>query len=146
AICQPGMPPTTTVRTTVAGAGAGLTPEPPPTGITVVDAEALLAKPRPMAPALASMTPSRRRILIVRMSTFPSPGCHPGQTAALLTLRRYGPGTFFRIGTIPQIRGPGSLDFTAGGRPVTASTADWPERTLRPLWPAQPSKELSAAS
>src|SRR5262249_46913074 len=57
--------------------------------------------------------------------------------AALLTLRRYGAGTFSRIGTIPQIRVPGSPDF---GRATPGPAVDWPERTLRPLWPAQPSE------
>src|SRR5215813_1814652 len=113
AICQPGMPPTTTVRTTVAGAGAGLPPE-PPTGITVVDAEALPAKPRPMATRLASISPSRRRLLKIRMTTFPLPGCDPGRDRRVAYPATLWPGHLSRIGTIPQIRVPGSLDFGPG--------------------------------
>ena len=67
AICQPGMPPTTTVRTTVAGA----VPPPelplPPTGIIDVDAKALLAKLTAMTARLASTAPSRLRLLMVLM-------------------------------------------------------------------------------
>ena len=60
------MPPTTTVRTTVTGAGvpSGALPL-PPTGTIDVDAEALLAKLTAMTARLASTAPSRLRLLMV---------------------------------------------------------------------------------
>ena len=58
-------------------------------------------------------------------------GARPGPPRSL-PLRRYGGTTAFRIGSITQFceRVP---YFSAGPR-----SADWPERTLRPLWPEQP--------
>ena len=62
AICQPGMPPTATVRTTVAGPVT--TPGPvapagaPGRGTVAVDARAVPGNATAMTPRLASQTPS----------------------------------------------------------------------------------------
>src|SRR6185312_8553689 len=121
AICQPGMPPTTTVWTTVAGAVAPSWLPLPPTGIIDVDAEALLAKLTAMTARLASTAPSRLRLLMVLIEWFSLPGS-PGRgrgrqpgPLAFLTLRRYGATTAFRIGSITQ--------FLRSGSPVFAGQA-----------------------
>ena len=108
AICQPGMPPTTTVCTTVAGAVVPSWPPLPPTGITDVDAMALLAKLTATTARLASTAPSRLRLLMVLIEWFSLPGLpgrglgRPPGPLAFLTLRRYGASTAFRIGSITQ--------------------------------------------
>src|SRR5262249_24468899 len=78
AICQPGMPPTTTVCTTVAGAVVPSWLPLPPTGIIDVDAMALLAKLTATTARLASTTPSRLRLLMVLIEWLSLPG-FPGR-------------------------------------------------------------------
>src|SRR5690349_19084411 len=72
------MPPTTTVWTTVAGAVVPSWPPLPPTGITDVDAMALLAKLTATTARLASTAPSRLRLLMVLIEWFSLPG-FPGR-------------------------------------------------------------------
>src|SRR6185437_6123158 len=66
-------PHTTTVCTTVAGAVVPSWPPLPPTGITDVDAVALLAKLTATTARLASTVPSRLRLLMVLIEWFSPP-------------------------------------------------------------------------
>ena len=69
---------------------------------------ALLAKLTAMTARLASTAPSRLRLLMVLIEWFSLPGFpgrglgRPPGPLAFLTLRRYGAGTAFRIGSITQ--------------------------------------------
>ena len=71
AICQPGMPPTTTVWTTGAGAFGPLIPPAPGTGTIAVDAEASLANATAMTPRLPSTAPSLLKPLMKPMMSSP---------------------------------------------------------------------------